>query len=81
MLSAVHQMAWLNDAPLEVVRIDPVSMAHGLDAITIDQQLADDIMEYGAIANGYEEERGERLAENWAADPAVTGFEIRPQQA
>lgn len=180
MLSAVHQMAWLNDAPLEVVRIDPVRMAHGiltgigflcggvifregfnvrglttaaslwttatlgilfgigfyqlaifgalaallvlaaivitekrapqrrvvhlkaryrrstdtsvsafgatlaahgLDAITIDQQLTDDVMEYGAIANGYEEERGERLAANWTADPAVTGFEIRPQQA
>lgn len=30
MLSAVHQMAWLNDAPLEVVRIDPVRMAHGI---------------------------------------------------
>lgn len=30
MLSAVHQMAWLNDAPLEVVRIDPVRMAHGV---------------------------------------------------
>lgn len=180
MLSAVHQMAWLNDAPLEVVRIDPVRMAHGiltgigflcggvifregfnvrglttaaslwttatlgilfgigfyelaifgalasllvlaavtitekrapqrrvvhlkaryrrsaatsasafgatlaahgLDAITIDQQLADDIMEYGAVANGYEEEQGERLAESWTADPTVTGFEIRPQQA
>lgn len=180
MLSAVHQMAWLNDAPLEVVRIDPVRMAHGiltgigflcggvifregfnvrglttaaslwttatlgilfgigfyqlaifgalasllvlaavaitekrapqrrvvhlkaryrrsasisasafdatlaahgLDAITIEQQLADDVMEYGAIANGYEEERGERLAASWTADPAVIGFEIRPQQA
>lgn len=180
MLSAVHQMAWLNDAPPEVIRIDPVRMAHGiltgvgflcggvifregfnvrglttaaslwttatlgilfgigfyelaifgalasllvlaavaitetrapqrrvvhlkaryrrsagtslsafgatltahgLDAITIDQQLVDDIMEYGAIAHGYEEERGERLAESWTADPAVTGFEIRPQQA
>ncbi len=30
MLSAVHQMAWLSDAPLEVVRIDPVRMAHGI---------------------------------------------------
>ncbi|MBE1529480.1 putative Mg2+ transporter-C (MgtC) family protein [Sphingopyxis sp. OAS728] len=30
MLSAVHQMAWLNDAPREVVRIDPVRMAHGI---------------------------------------------------
>jgi putative Mg2+ transporter-C (MgtC) family protein len=30
MLSAVHQMAWLNDAPQEVVRIDPVRMAHGI---------------------------------------------------
>ena len=30
MLSAVHQMAWLNDAPVEVVRIDPVRMAHGI---------------------------------------------------
>ena len=180
MLSAVHQMAWLNDAPPEVIRIDPVRMAHGiltgvgflcggvifregfnvrglttaaslwttatlgilfgigfyelaifgalasllvlaavaitetrapqrrivhlkaryhrsagtslsafgatltahgLDAITIDQQLVDDIMEYGAIAHGYEGERGERLAASWNADPAVTGFEIRPQQA
>lgn len=30
MLSAVHQMEWLNDAPLEVIRIDPVRMAHGI---------------------------------------------------
>jgi putative Mg2+ transporter-C (MgtC) family protein len=30
MLSAVHQMAWLNDAPAEVIRIDPVRMAHGV---------------------------------------------------
>ena len=25
MFSAVHQMAWLNDAPIEVIRIDPVA--------------------------------------------------------
>ncbi len=180
MLSAVHQMAWLNDAPLDVVRIDPVRMAHGiltgigflcggvifregfnvrglttaaslwttatlgilfgigfyelaifgavasllvlaavtfterrapqrrvvhlkaryrrsatasaiafgdtlaahgLAVLTIDQQLADDVMEYGAIASGYEEARGEALAANWSADPSVIGFEIRPQQA
>jgi len=180
MLSAVHQMAWLNDAPLEVVRIDPVRMAHGiltgigflcggvifregmnvrglttaaslwmtatlgilfgigfyelaifgtiasllvlaavafterrapqrrivhvkvryrrsagasaagfentlkvhdLQAIVIDQKLADEVMEFGAVANGFEEERGERLAATWAADEAVIGFEIRPQQA
>jgi len=30
MLSAVHQMAWLNDTPIEVLRIDPVRMAHGV---------------------------------------------------
>lgn len=30
MLSAVHQMAWLNHAPIEVIRIDPVRMAHGI---------------------------------------------------
>lgn len=30
MLSAVHQMDWLNDAPIEVIRIDPVRMAHGV---------------------------------------------------
>lgn len=30
MLSAVHQMEWLIDAPREVVRIDPVRMAHGI---------------------------------------------------
>lgn len=30
MLSAVHQMEWLNDAPQEVIRIDPVRMAHGI---------------------------------------------------
>jgi len=180
MLSAVHQMAWLNDAPLEVVRIDPVRMAHGiltgigflcggvifregfnvrglttaaslwttatlgilfgigfyelaifggaasllvlaavtfterrapqrrvvhlkarysrsagtsaaafgetlaahgLAPITIEQQLAGDVMEYGTIAHGYKEESGERLAASWTADPAVIGFEIRPQQA
>lgn len=180
MLSAVHQMAWLNDAPVEVVRIDPVRMAHGIltgigflcggvifreglnvrglttaaslwmtatlgilfgigfyelaifgavatllvlaavtitekrapqrrvvhlkaryrraDAqgaeafgamlaehglrfITIEQLLADDVMEYGAIANGYDETRGEELAAALSADSKITGFEIRPQQA
>lgn len=30
MLAAVHQMAWLNDAPVDVIRIDPVRMAHGI---------------------------------------------------
>lgn len=30
MLSAVHQMEWLTDTPAEVVRIDPVRMAHGV---------------------------------------------------
>ncbi|WP_326914917.1 MgtC/SapB family protein [Sphingopyxis chilensis] len=30
MLSAVHQMSWLSDTPLDVVRIDPVRMAHGI---------------------------------------------------
>ncbi len=180
MLSAVHQMAWLNDAPIEVVRIDPVRMAHGiltgigflcggvifregfnvrglttaaslwmtatlgmlfgigfyqlaifgaaatllvlaavtitgkrapqqrivhlkvryrrsqaialsgfsallaghkLNSITIDQHMADDVVEYGAIAQGYNEDRAERLAAVLSDDPHVTGFEIRPQQA
>lgn len=180
MLSAVHQMAWLNDAPVEVVRIDPVRMAHGIltgigflcggvifreglnvrglttaaslwttatlgvlfgigfyqlaifgaaatvlvlaavtitekrapqrrvvhlkaryrrtDAkgakafgallarhgltfITIEQLLADEVVEYGAIANGYDEDRGEQFAAALAADNTVVGFEIRPQQA
>ena len=30
MLSAVHQMAWLNDTPIDVIRVDPVRMAHGI---------------------------------------------------
>lgn len=180
MLSAVHQMAWLNDAPLEVVRIDPVRMAHGvltgigflcggvifreclnvrglttaaslwmtatlgilfgigfyelaifgaaatvlvlaavtiterhapqrrvvhlktryarsaavtsrafdallanhgLRSITTEQSLADGVIEFGAIADGYDEERGERLAAALSNDPDVQGFEIRPQQA
>ena len=180
MLSAVHQMAWLNDAPIEVVRIDPVRMAHGiltgigflcggvifregfnvrglttaaslwmtatlgmlfgigfhqlaifgaaatllvlaavtitgkrapqqrivhlkvryrrsqaialsgfsalleghkLKSITIDQRMTDDVVEYGAIAQGYSEERAETLAAVLSDDPHVTGFEIRPQQA
>ncbi|HWW59419.1 MAG TPA: MgtC/SapB family protein [Sphingopyxis sp.] len=180
MLSAAHQMAWLNDAPLEVVRIDPVRMAHGvltgigflcggvifregfnvrglttaaslwmtatlgmlfgigfyelaifgavatvlvlaavtiterrapqrrvvhlkarytrsaaieprafnalladhgLRSITTEQNLSDGIIEYGAIADGYDEERGERLVAALASDTNVQGFEIRPQQA
>lgn len=180
MLSAVHQMAWLNDAPLEVVRIDPVRMAHGiltgigflcggvifregfnvrglttaaslwmtatlgvlfgigfyelaifgaaatllvlaavtiterrapqrrivhlkvryaratakpasafetllaehgLRPISIDQSLDGGIFEYGAIADGYDEERAERLAATLSADADVEGFEIRPQPA
>lgn len=180
MLSAVHQMAWLNDAPLEVVRIDPVRMAHGvltgigflcggvifreglnvrglttaaslwmtatlgilfgigfhelaifgavatvlvlaavtiterrapqrrvvhlkaryardkamparafdalladhgLRSITTEQSLAENVIEYGAIADGYDEERGERLAAALSGDTDLLGFEIRPQQA
>lgn len=30
MLAAVHQIHWLTDTPNEVIRIDPVRMAHGL---------------------------------------------------
>lgn len=30
MLAAVHQVRWMSDTPLEVVRIDPVRMAHGV---------------------------------------------------
>ncbi|MFN3619572.1 MgtC/SapB family protein [Sphingorhabdus sp.] len=30
MLSAVHQIRWLTDTPEEIIRIDPVRMAHGL---------------------------------------------------
>jgi putative Mg2+ transporter-C (MgtC) family protein len=30
MLAAVHQMQWLSDTPEDVVRIDPVRMAHGI---------------------------------------------------
>lgn len=30
MLAAVHQMRWLSDTPLEIIRIDPVRMAHGI---------------------------------------------------
>lgn len=180
MLSAVHQMSWLNDAPIDVVRIDPVRMAHGiltgigflcggvifregfnvrglttaaslwttatlgilfgigfyelaifgaaatvlvlaavtitgqrapqqrivhlkvryrrseaialkdfgallaehkLKFITIDQSMANDVVEYSAIAHGYSEDGAERLAASLSGKPHVTGFEIRPQQA
>lgn len=30
MISATHQMAWLDDTPADVIRIDPVRMAHGV---------------------------------------------------
>lgn len=30
MMAAVHQVRWMNDTPLDVVRIDPVRMAHGV---------------------------------------------------
>lgn len=30
MLSAVHQVHWLTDTPDEIIRIDPVRMAHGI---------------------------------------------------
>lgn len=30
MLSAVHQVRWLTDTPEDIIRIDPVRMAHGL---------------------------------------------------
>lgn len=30
MLAAVHQVRWLSDTPEEIIRIDPVRMAHGI---------------------------------------------------
>ncbi|NBB15863.1 MgtC/SapB family protein [Caulobacter sp. SLTY] len=30
MLAAVHQIRWLTDTPHEIIRIDPVRMAHGI---------------------------------------------------
>lgn len=30
MLSAVHQLRWLTDTPADLIRIDPVRMAHGI---------------------------------------------------
>jgi putative Mg2+ transporter-C (MgtC) family protein len=30
MLAAVHQVHWLSDTPYEIIRIDPVRMAHGI---------------------------------------------------
>ena len=30
MLAAVHQIRWLSDTPEEIIRIDPVRMAHGI---------------------------------------------------
>lgn len=30
MLAAVHQVRWLSDTPPEIIRIDPVRMAHGV---------------------------------------------------
>ncbi|HYE46593.1 MAG TPA: MgtC/SapB family protein [Caulobacter sp.] len=30
MLAAVHQVRWLSDTPFEIIRIDPVRMAHGI---------------------------------------------------
>ena len=54
---------------------------HKLRSITIDQSMNDDVVEYGAIAQGYSEGRAEQLAASLSGDPNVTGFEIRPQQA
>lgn len=54
---------------------------HGLRPISIDQSLDGGIFEYGAIADGYDEERAERLAATLSADADVEGFEIRPQPA
>lgn len=30
MLAAVHQIRWLSDTPVDIIRIDPVRMAHGI---------------------------------------------------
>jgi putative Mg2+ transporter-C (MgtC) family protein len=30
MLAAVHQISWLTDTPTDIIRIDPVRMAHGI---------------------------------------------------
>lgn len=180
MLAAVHQMEWLNDAPRDVIRIDPVRMAHGIltgigflcggvifregfnvrglttaaslwttstlgmlfgigfhtlaifgaaatvlvlaavtiterhapqrrvvhlsaryrrnapvsaqsfrllladhgmKAITVDERLEAETLVFSAIADGYSETRAQTLAALWAADAALCGYEIRPQQA
>jgi putative Mg2+ transporter-C (MgtC) family protein len=180
MLSAVHQLAWLHDTPIELIRIDPVRMAHGiltgigflcggvifregfnvrglttaaslwttatlgvligigfyelailgtvatvlvlaavtiterfvpqrrivhlkvryrrteavskrefgamlsdhdLKVITTHQRAYDEVLEHGAIANGYNEDRDERLSAKLTNDPAVVGYEIVPQSA
>lgn len=180
MLSAGHQMAWLNDAPTEVIRIDPVRMAHGiltgigflcggaifreglnvrglttaaslwttatlgmlfgigfhalavvgtaatflvlaavaiteryapqrriakikvryraeaspaardfetllaghgLRPLTLDQSLDAGVMEFAAIADGFEEEKAEALVAAIRGDAGITGFDIHPQQA
>ena len=54
---------------------------HKLECIPIDKVMVDDIVEFGAIAHGYSEDRAERLAARLSSDPHITGFEIRPQQA
>src|SRR5436190_22955490 len=30
MLAAMHQVRWMSDTPRELIRIDPVRMAHGI---------------------------------------------------
>ncbi len=30
MPAAVHQVRWLTDTPIEIFRMDPVGMAHGI---------------------------------------------------
>lgn len=68
-------------APLPMHAFDALLKDHGFRVITIDQRLGEGVMEYGAVADGYDRTRAEALADFLSGESEVTGFEIRPQSA
>lgn len=76
----VHLKASYDRAASMQARAFETLADHGLRAITIDQAMAYGVVEFSAIADGFDEARGEQLAASLAADAKVIDYEIRPQQ-
>lgn len=77
MLAAVHQVRWLSDTPSEIIRIDPVCMAHGV-LTGIGFLCGGVIFREGATVSGDSEESMAWLTSELRSDSEVTGFDYIP---